>query len=121
MRRNSPTNPVWLLDANIDIRVRQILAEYGVESQTAESLGWKRLSNGNLVAAAIGGGFTCLVTRDQLFVQSAGKTLKCFLHFAIVIVNLRQQRWQAYGDSFRREWAREEIRPIPGKAVSWPR
>ena len=51
---------MWLLDANIDIRVREILAEFGIESRTAESLGWKQLLNGDLVQAAVKGGFKCV-------------------------------------------------------------
>ena len=120
MRRNSPTDLVWLLDANIDIRVQEILTEVGGECRTAESLGWKPLSNGELVAAAASGGFTVLLTRDILFAQSASKTLKRFPQFAIVIVRLKQEKWPAYVDSFRKAWESSPIAPAAGRAISWP-
>jgi predicted nuclease of predicted toxin-antitoxin system len=88
---------VWLLDANIDVRIVAVLAEFGIESRTAESFGWKELSNGELVAAAIAAGFACLLTRDGLFAESAARTLRHSPHFAIVIVRLPQQKWPKYG------------------------
>jgi predicted nuclease of predicted toxin-antitoxin system len=112
---------VWLLDANIDVRVREILAEFGIESRTAESLGWKELSNGKLVAAAAAGGFACLLTRDRLFSESASRILKLFPTFAIVVTELKQQKWPTYGESFRRALMRQRIIPIPGQTVSWPK
>jgi predicted nuclease of predicted toxin-antitoxin system len=111
---------VWLLDANIDVRVCEILAEFGVDSRTAESFGWKELSNGNLVAAAVENGFTCLLTRDRLFGESAARTLKQFPAFAIVVIQLKQQKWPAYGQDFRRAWEREPIVPSAGRCIAWP-
>jgi hypothetical protein len=52
------------------------------------------LSNGELVSAAVGAGFTCLLTRDQLFGESAARALKTFPSFAVVVVDLPQQRWR---------------------------
>jgi predicted nuclease of predicted toxin-antitoxin system len=118
--RNWQTLPVWLLDANLDIRVCGILAEFGIESQTAEARGWKTLSNGHLVAAAVNGEFSCLLTRDQLFAQSAAKTLKGFPDFSIVVVRLKQQKWPAYGKTFRLALQQQIISPVPGRAVLWP-
>jgi hypothetical protein len=112
---------VWLLDANIDVRIRDILAEFGVDSRTAQSKGWKQLLNGNLVAAAAEDGFTCLLTRDRLFCESASRTLKQFPAFAIVVIQLKQQKWPAYGEAFRRAWERERIVPITGQTVGWPK
>lgn len=112
---------MWLLDANIDVRIRDILAEFGVDSRTAQSKGWKELLNGNLVAAAAEGGFTCLLTRDRLFSESASRALKQFPAFAIVVIELRQQKWPAYGAAFRSMWERERIVPIPGQTVGWPK
>jgi predicted nuclease of predicted toxin-antitoxin system len=111
---------VWLLDANLDIRIRDVLAEFGVESRTAESLGWKQFSNGQLTLMAATNGFTCLLTRDQLFSESAARALKQFPSFAIVVVQLRQQKWPGYCEQFRQAWARSAITPVPGKTVTWP-
>ena len=66
---------MWLLDANLDIRISQVLGEFGIESHTAESRGWKHLLNGQLVSAAMAEGFTCLLTRDQLFAELTSRAL----------------------------------------------
>ena len=81
---------MWLLDANLDVRIRQVLTEVGIESRAAEDHGWKHLSNGNLVFQAVTNGYSCLLTRDQLFAQSASRTLKQYPGFAIVVVRLSQ-------------------------------
>jgi predicted nuclease of predicted toxin-antitoxin system len=83
---------VWLLDANLDIRISQLLDEFGIESQTAQSRGWKHLKNGQLVSAAVAEGFTCMLTRDQLFAESASGALKRFPQFAVVLIQLKQRR-----------------------------
>ena len=75
---------MWLLDANLDIRICELLSEFGIESHTAESCGWKHLLNGQLVSAAMAEGFTCLLTRDQLFAESASRALKQYPQFAVV-------------------------------------
>jgi predicted nuclease of predicted toxin-antitoxin system len=111
---------VLLLDANLDIRVAAILEEYGIASRTAESLGWKELSNGALVVAAVAAGFTCVLTRDVLFAESAGRALREHVDFAVVLVRLPQQKWPAYGETFRRAWKVATITPIAGKVVRWP-
>ena len=87
---------MWLLDANMDVHLIQTLNELGVSCDTAANRGWKALSNGDLVSAAVAAGFTCLLTRDQLFGESAARALKVFSTFGVVVVNLPQQRWQAY-------------------------
>jgi hypothetical protein len=50
---------MWLLDANMDVHPVQTLNELGVSCDTAANLGWKALSNGELVSAAVTAGFTC--------------------------------------------------------------
>ena len=62
---------MWLLDVKMDVHLVQTLLELGVSCDTAANRGWKALSNGELVSAAIAAGFTCLLTRDQLFCESA--------------------------------------------------
>lgn len=95
---------MWLLDANIDIRVVEVLAEFGIKSRTAKSLGWRELSNGDLVSAAVAAQFTCLLTRDGLFAESAARAVRQFPDLALVVVRLPQQKWPAYGASFRSAW-----------------
>jgi hypothetical protein len=60
---------MWLLDANMDVHLVQTLKEIGL------SRDWKA-SNGELVSAAVAAGFTCLLTRDQLFGESAATGLR---------------------------------------------
>lgn len=111
---------MWLLDANLDVRICQLLGEFGIASQTAESHGWKHLLNGQLVSAAVAAGFTCMLTRDQLFAESASRALRQFPQFAVVLIQLKQRRRSQYLEQFREAWVREPILPIPGKTVDWP-
>ena len=67
---------MWLLDANMDVHLVHTLNELGVSCDTAANRGRKALSNGELVSAAVAAGFTCLLTRDQLFGESAARALK---------------------------------------------
>jgi hypothetical protein len=112
---------VWLLDANLDIRISQVLSEFGIESRTAESRGWKHLLNGQLVSAAVRAGFTCLLTRDQLFAESASQALKQFPTFAVVLIQLEQRRRSAYLAQFRSALLQGPIVPVPGRTIDWPR
>jgi hypothetical protein len=121
LARSLRTSPVWLLDANLDIRICQLLGEFGIESRTAEMHGWKHLLNGQLVSAAAGAGFTCLLTRDQLFAESSSRALKQFPQFAVVLIQLKQRRRSQYLEQFRAAWEREPILPISGAAISWPK
>ena len=85
---------MWLLDANMDVHLVAVLADPGISSATAASRGWKALSNGDLVAAAVAGGFDCLLTQDQLFGESASRALRSYPAMAIVVIKLPRQRWQ---------------------------
>ena len=111
---------MWLLDANMDVHLVAVLAELGVHCDTAQNRGWKALSNGDLVAAAAAAGFDCLLTRDHLFGEAASRALKPLSSFAVVVVNLPQQRWQRYRERFVAAWAASPIRPIPGTLIHWP-
>src|SRR6266545_316551 len=104
----------------MDVRLVRVLAAYGVVSDSAILRGWGRLENGQLVSAAVAGGFTCLPTRDRLFAESAAKALKEHADFAVVIVRLPQKPWAEYEPQFRRAWESEPISPSPGKMVGWP-
>jgi len=57
---------MWLLDVNVDVRLRQVLYESGIKAESAVTLGWRELANGKLVAAAYTAGFRVLITRDKL-------------------------------------------------------
>ena len=70
---------MWLLDANIDVHLVSVLRGLEISCDTAGQRGWKSLSNGELVRVAVDAGFKCLLTRDQLFGESASEALpSCF-------------------------------------------
>ncbi len=111
---------MWLLDANMDVHLTTLLAEAGIATETASGRGWKALSNGELVTAAVASGFDCLSTRDRLFGESASRALHLHPTFAVILVNLPQQRWPEYRQSFLKAWASAAIAPHPGCLVEWP-
>ena len=111
---------MWLLDANMDIHLVALLTERGIACDTAANRGWKALSNGQLVAVATASGFNCLLTRDRLFRQSASRTLRLQPDFAVVLVNLPQQRWPEYRARFTELWDASPIKPEPGCLIEWP-
>ena len=71
-------------------------------------------------AAASDAGFTCILTRDKLFQESASKVLKHRPKMAIVLLVLPQGRGRLYLESFKMEWQKKPITPIPGQVVLWP-
>lgn len=111
---------MWLLDANMDVHLVSVLQDFGITCDTAASCGWKSLSNGDLVSAAVAKGFLCLLTRDQLFGESASRALKAFPQFAVVVVNLTQQPWSLYRENFVSQWLQKPIAPIGGQLTNWP-
>jgi hypothetical protein len=111
---------MWLPDANLDIHLVGLLRSYEIDCDTAENRGWKALRNGDLVAAAAGNGFDSLVTKDQLFAESASRIWRLYPKFAIVVVTLPQLPSQRYMEAFARAWAAQPIRAVPGEIVNWP-
>jgi hypothetical protein len=57
---------MWLLDANMDVHLVSVLKDFGIVCDTAANRGWKSLSNGDLVTAAVADGFLCLLIRDRI-------------------------------------------------------
>ena len=111
---------MWLLDANIDVHLRAVLADLGIDSATAADRGWKALSDRHLVAAAVEGGFDCLVTRDRLFGESASRALRRHENFSVVLITLPQRRWQEYCQLFLEAGADAPVDLKPGSLVEWP-
>ena len=111
---------MWLLDANMDVHLVSVLTGFHISCETAGKRGWKGLSNGELVSAAVDAGFSCLLTRDQLFGESASQALKHFPAFAVVVVSIAQRPWAHYREEFLAQWRQRPIEPIPGKLVQWP-
>ena len=82
---------MWLLDANVDVHLADMLKQWGIPCDTAANRGWKAVSNGELVARAFAGCFRCLLTRDHLFGESAAQAMRSFAEFGIVVITLPQQ------------------------------
>ena len=110
---------MWLLDANLDIHLVDLLRRFRIECDTAENRGWKALRNGELVAAAVNAGFHTLLTKDQLFAESASRAWRLFPSLSVVIVKLPQLPSGRYLASFEAEWTASPIQPQPGKIVVW--
>ena len=111
---------MWLLDANMDVHLASVLTGLGIDCDTAGNRGWKALSNGELVKAAVDAGFRCLLTRDRLFGESASRALKLFPRFAVVVVNIPQRRWREYREQFLARWTELPIEPVAGRLIDWP-
>ncbi|HWF11264.1 MAG TPA: hypothetical protein VG297_22495, partial [Bryobacteraceae bacterium] len=79
---------MWLLDANLDVHLVELLKAHSINSNTAENRGWKALRNGELIAAAVDAGFDALLTRDHLFAESAARIWRLQPKFAIVVVDI---------------------------------
>ncbi|MGD1073663.1 MAG: hypothetical protein ABSB15_26435 [Bryobacteraceae bacterium] len=95
---------MWLLDANLDIHLAELLSGFHIAGARAESRGWKALRNGALVAAA----------------AQAARTWRAFPNFAVVVIMLPQLPTKRYLEVFREVWAASPIQPVPGKIVTWP-
>ena len=111
---------MWLLDNNLPLKVALLLESFSVRCDTAKNRNWTRLKNGMLVAAASEAGFTCILTRDKLFQESAAQVLKKYPSMAIVLLVLPQGRSRLYLESFKVAWQLKAIAPVPGQVVLWP-
>ena len=111
---------MWLLDANMDVNLVSVLTDFRIACDTAGKRGWKALSNGDLVSAAVDADFRCLLTRDRLFGESASRALKLFPQFAVVVVNVPQRPWPQYREQFLALWGERPIQPVAGQLIQWP-
>ena len=111
---------MWLLDVNMPKKIAAVLGDLGIEASTAETRGWNHLTNGELVEAAAEAGFRCVLTRDQLFSESAVRILRRHPQFSVVLVTLPQLRGAQFVEQFRLAWERNPIRPVPGSLARWP-
>ncbi len=111
---------MWLLDANMDVHLTDLLRGYRIGSEAATRRGWGALTNGQLVAAAGKAGFTCVLTQDRRFAKSAARSLESHPDLCIVVVGLPQRPWRDYLEQFRQAWSHEPITPVAGRAIQWP-
>ncbi len=111
---------MWLLDVNMPRPLIAALGKLGQQAKTAIDLGWENLTNGRLVEAAVSQGFSCLLTRDQLFGESASRALSTFPQFSVILITLPQMKAPAFMENFKESWNISPIKPIPGKMIRWP-
>jgi len=111
---------MWLLDANLDIHLVELLQRFGIDCDTAQNRGWKALRNGDLVAIAFQSGFNTLLTRDRLFAESASRAWRNFPSLCIVVVSIPQLPSGHYLKAFADAWAVCPIQPETGRILVWP-
>lgn len=111
---------MWLLDANIPIAIAPLINSFGIQCKTAEEMGWKTLTNGELVSVAFKEGFNCILTRDNLFGESASKSIKKYNNMSLVLIRIPQVREKEYLKVFLSSWKKKPIAPIVGKSIIWP-
>ena len=111
---------MWLLDANMDVHLLALFSEWRIPCESAIHKGWQGLSNGDLILAAVEAGFTCIVTNDKLFAESASRSLPLAPHLSIIVVRLPQSPWRDYIAHFRTVWDKTPMVPTPGAVTQWP-
>jgi hypothetical protein len=104
----------------MDVHLTDLLHGYGIRSEAATRRGWAALTNGELVAAAANAGFTCVLTQDRRFANSAARSLESHPDLCIVVVCLAQRPWREYVERFREAWTSEPIAPVAGRVIQWP-
>ncbi|MCB0411457.1 MAG: DUF5615 family PIN-like protein [Bdellovibrionales bacterium] len=111
---------MWLLDHNLPIQLLDCLQNLNIQCDSTVNRGWQELSNGKLVSKAVEAGFTCILTKDKLFSQSASNALSNYPEMAIVLIKLAQCRGFQYIQNFQDEWKSTPIVPQRGKSTEWP-
>ena len=81
---------MWLLDANMPIRLVDVLQEFGG------------------------------LNPRRFFSEAAARSLRQIPAFSVVLVRLPQLRGSEFLDAFRRAWQEEPIRPVAGTVLAWP-
>ena len=91
---------MWLLDANLDIHLVELLRRLRIDCDTAENRGFKKLSVTATWSLQLQAGFHTLLTKDQLFTESASRASRDFPSLSVVIVTLPQLPSARYLASF---------------------
>ena len=110
----------WLLDVNVNRKIIPILKASGIESHSAVNLGWRLLTNGDLISAAVTGGFNVMLTNDVRIMQIGNKSLSNCLDFSIVLLRLPQIPSEKYLQAFEAKWLAAPIEPQRGRLLIWP-
>ncbi len=91
-----------LLDENVPVDILPVLHGAGIEAESVNFIGWKRLQNGELVMRAREQ-FNLLLTRDKDFDDEYLKK-QITVSFGIVLLAISQQPGPAYAAAFARIW-----------------
>lgn len=110
---------MWLADVNVPSKITKILEKYGIDCHRTDQKGWAKLQNGALVSLAVANGYTCILTRDRLFGESASRALKKYPQFSVVLITLRQAKENEYCKSFTKTWMKNPIEPVAGELIVW--
>jgi len=111
---------MWLLDENISHKIKPFLIGLGFPCETVHERQWAGIRNGDLLSMAATHGFTCILTQDVKFIDSAAKAIESHPQMAVVLIRLKQQRGRKYRDTFEYHFNERPIVPTPGKLVEWP-
>ena len=111
---------MWLLDHNIPQQLADVLKSLGINCDTASNRGWSELQNGELLSAANDAGFTCILTKDSLFAESAARAMNQFSQMAIVLITIPQSRGPQYVEKFLKHWKQSPISTKPQEMIRWP-
>jgi hypothetical protein len=110
---------MWLLDANMDVHLVDLLSEFGISCESAIQRGWGDLSNGQHVAAAADAGFNCILAHERLFAESASGSMRSAPDLTIIVIHFPQRPWREYVRQFRLAWTQHPIMPFPGSVIHW--
>ena len=110
----------WLLDHNLPTQLAKFLKSAGIDCSWTSAEGWQNLSNGELVKAAVASGYTCLLTNDRQFANSAGNALTKNPGFSVVEIELLQAPKHEFIKKFETAWNQKNITPEPAKVIKWP-
>ena len=80
-----------LLDHNLPHQLRELLADFGIEAETARYRGWAELRNGELTLTSYQAGFRPILTRDVGFATSASKSIAKFLKWLLSLSAYRNE------------------------------
>ena len=82
-----------LIDEDLDIRLRHLFSHY--ETYTVEYMGWKGLSNGELLDTAEAAGFVLMVTGDKGITKGQQNLDRRSIHVFLV------ERSRLVGDDYK--------------------
>ena len=87
-----------LLDENVPVDILPVLRNRGIEAQSVNFIGWRRIANGELIMRARQQ-FDLLFTRDKDFDEEY-LTKQITATFGIVLLAIPQQPGPAYAAAF---------------------